>query len=72
MPYFALPLFRSTAESFVLEGTFQGHLLQLPCNEQGQHQPLCCGIAIIMVGCAVLVYLVMDPEESWMAKDTSH
>jgi len=56
----------------MLEGTFQGHLLQLPCNEQGQHQPLCCGIAIIMVGCAVLVYLVMDPEESWMAKDTSH
>lgn len=70
--YLALPLFHSIAESFELEGIFQGHLLQLSCNEQGQHQPFCCRRAIIMVGCAVLVHLVMDPEESWMAKDTSH
>jgi len=25
-------------ESFELEGTFKGHLVQLPCNEQGHLQ----------------------------------
>ena len=28
----------SQTESLALEGTFKGHLVQLPCNEQGQPQ----------------------------------
>jgi len=27
-------------ESLELEGTFRGHLVQLPCNEQGQHSSI--------------------------------
>jgi len=31
------PSFGGIIESLDLEGTFKGHLVQLPCNEQGHH-----------------------------------
>jgi len=33
-----LPLESQNLESFEFEGTFKGHLVQLPCNEYGHLQ----------------------------------
>jgi len=32
-----IPSIQASTESLELEGTFKGHLVQPPCNEQGHH-----------------------------------